>query len=253
MNSLKPFFSVVIPALNEEEYLPDLLKDLSWQTFKDFEVVVVDGKSEDKTVARASKFKSILPQLILVHSKKRNVSYQRNLGAKKARGEWILFMDADNRLPHYFLEGVKYRIHLTRAEVFTCWCEVDSKKPADLAVGSIINIIFEIGAAIDFQLSYGSLIGIKKKFFENLGGFDPKIVFAEDSNFVRRAAKKGYRFEVFKDPRFTHSLRRFRKEGTLNTIRRTAKMHLKNLAKIPIDQKKEYPMGGDKFFKKLDK
>ena len=49
----KSFFSIIIPALNEAKYLPHLLDDLSDQTFQDFEVIIVDGNSNDQTVAKA--------------------------------------------------------------------------------------------------------------------------------------------------------------------------------------------------------
>ena len=45
-----PYFTIVIPTLNEEELLPLLLDDLSHQTYKNFEIYVVDGKSSDRTV-----------------------------------------------------------------------------------------------------------------------------------------------------------------------------------------------------------
>ena len=48
----EPFFSIIIPTLNEEKYLPLLLSDLEHQLFTDFEVIVVDGKSADKTVTK---------------------------------------------------------------------------------------------------------------------------------------------------------------------------------------------------------
>jgi len=57
----KPFFSIIIPALNEEKYLPHLLDDLTKQTFRDFEVILVDGNSSDATVAKAN----LLPNLFL--------------------------------------------------------------------------------------------------------------------------------------------------------------------------------------------
>ncbi|MFH1244651.1 MAG: glycosyltransferase, partial [bacterium] len=56
MATKKPFFSLIIPALNEAKYLPLLLDDLSKQTFLDFEVIVVDGNSDDQTVAKAKSF-----------------------------------------------------------------------------------------------------------------------------------------------------------------------------------------------------
>ena len=54
----KPFFSIIIPTLNEEKYLPHLLADLAKQTFQDFEVIVIDGQSTDQTVPKTKLFKS---------------------------------------------------------------------------------------------------------------------------------------------------------------------------------------------------
>ena len=103
----QPFFSIVIPTLNEEKYLPKLLQNLADQTFKDFEVIHVDGRSEDKTVQKAARFSKKLDIKTLI-SQKRHVSHQRNLGGKKAQGKWLVFMDADNFLKPYFLQGLKY-------------------------------------------------------------------------------------------------------------------------------------------------
>jgi len=54
----EPFFSIIIPCLNEEKSLPLLLKDLAGQTLQDFEVIVVDGQSQDKTVVKAEELES---------------------------------------------------------------------------------------------------------------------------------------------------------------------------------------------------
>lgn len=61
-----PRFSVIIPTLNEEKFLPNLLTSLSEQTEESFEVIVVDGKSKDKTVAVAESFKKKLPLRVIV-------------------------------------------------------------------------------------------------------------------------------------------------------------------------------------------
>ena len=102
---LPPYFSIVIPSLNEEKYLPLLLEDLANQSFTDFEVIHIDAGSVDKTVEKAGEFSQKLSFKTLV-SKKKNVSHQRNMGIEHAVGTWILFMDADNRLPNHFLEAV---------------------------------------------------------------------------------------------------------------------------------------------------
>jgi len=89
-----PFFSIVIPTLNEECYLPNLLCDLSRQTCRDFEVIVVDANSEDQTNYQAQQFKERFDAFTFLASTKRNVSHQRNLGADRAVADWLIFLDA---------------------------------------------------------------------------------------------------------------------------------------------------------------
>ena len=90
--------SVVIPALNEEKYLPQLLQSLSEQTQPDFEVVVVDGSSKDRTVELARSFSSKLPALNVIVSPTARLPLQRNLGARATSGEWLVFLDADSKV-----------------------------------------------------------------------------------------------------------------------------------------------------------
>ena len=121
----EPFFSIIIPALNEEKYLPRLLADLSQQTIKDFEVIIVDGQSTDQTVSRCQTYKDKLPSLEILTSPVRNVSVQRNQGGFAASGQYLVFNDADNRLPEYFLEGLRYQLRV---------------KPVDLLLGQVLEI-----------------------------------------------------------------------------------------------------------------
>lgn len=240
----KHFFSIVIPALNEEKYLPLLLQDLTKQTFKDLEVIVVDGKSDDATVRKAKKYIDKFPNMEITISRKRNVSYQRNLGAKLSKGQWIIFMDADDRLPIYFLEGIRYRILKNRCDCFTTYCMPDTKKGSDLSLTNFINLSMEVSKLLESPSALGALIGVSRKAFDKYGGFDEKVAFAEDTDYVRKLYNKDAVFMLFKDPRYIYSLRRYRKDGKLKYFTKTAKLHLKNFAGLEINQLKEYPMGG---------
>src|SRR3972149_8771577 len=140
----RPFFSIVIPTRNEEEYLPLLLEDLTHQTFSDFEVIQIDGSSEDSTVQKTKKFQRHLNMRVNIVDK-RNVAFQRNAGAKLAKGEWIIFMDADNRLPNYFLQGIKYQLEKNPGTgVFTTYIEVGNQISLNRTIENAINLGYEM-------------------------------------------------------------------------------------------------------------
>jgi len=210
----KPFFSIVIPTLNEEKYLPLLLEDLSKQTFIDFEVIHVDGNSEDKTVKKAGEWRKKF-YLKTEKTKTRNVSFQRNLGGKKARGEWIIFMDADNRLPSFFLRGIRYRLDREpRTDVFTTWVKVKKQTPKYQSTERAINIGQEIMKNLGKEVALGAMIGVKKQIFEKIK-FDETQKVVEDTLFVNEVIKAGYTFSLFRDPKYYFSMRRIESEGTL--------------------------------------
>jgi glycosyltransferase involved in cell wall biosynthesis len=255
-----PFFSIIIPALNEEKSLPLLLKDLSNQTLQDFEVILVDGQSKDKTVEKAKKFQKLLPSLTILSSKIKNVSVQRNMGAEEAKGICLLFNDADNRLPKHFLEGVKYQQGVRPTDMFTTWCLPDSNKRSDKAIATYLNLLTETGFLLGTPGALGAMIGCLRKHFGKIGGFNPEVGFAEDTDFIRQGYRKGYSYSIIHEPRYVYSLRRFRKVGTLKLLQKYAVLNLKYITNQKVDQKKEYPMGGEylkanktqpEFFEKL--
>ncbi len=243
----QPFFSIVIPVLNEEKALPSLLSDLANQTIKDFEVIIVDGESTDKTVAKANEWKKKLPSLKILTSKIRNVSHQRNQGAKAAKGKFIVWNDADNSLPNYYLEGLRYHLHMRPVDIFTVWCNADTEKSSDQAIATYLNLLVETAYLLGNPAAFGAMIGCRTKAFPKTEGFNPEVGFAEDTEFVRQAFKRGLTFAVFHEPRYVYSLRRFRKIGMIKAVKDYAILNLKYITKRKVDQKKEYPMGGELF------
>lgn len=241
-------FTIIIPTLNEERYLPGLLEDLNQQTYSDFTVIVVDGQSKDKTQRIVKEWQKKDTRFNLLVSPKRGVGFQRNLGAQQAKTQFILFFDADNRIPSYYLEGLHYRLLINPSDTFTTWAKPDTKNRQDRMMMNTVNILLEAGAKAGTPLAIGACIGCTKTVFDLTGGFDSAITYMEDSEFIQRVMKQGYNFTVYHDPMYTYSFRRMRKEGTLQ-LYRTVPYLIRQIFNQKITEPvTAYPMLGGSYF-----
>ena len=242
---IKPYFSVIIPTLNEEKYLPVLLKSLSGQTFRDYEVILVDGKSEDNTVTVFKKFEKYLPSSQSIISNKKNVSFQRNQGALKAAGKFLVFFDADVYIDKTFLEEIHLSSIKKKFKLATTYILPDSDKSADQILLLFSNLGMEISKIIKkpFLGEYGTIVD--RDVFLKLNGFREDVTMSEGHDFAIRALKKNIETFVLPEPKIILSLRRFRSEGTLSVLRRISKSFIYTVLRGPITHKMfEYNMGG---------
>lgn len=215
-----PPVSIVIPALNEELYIANLLASLSSQTFKNFEVIVVDGKSKDKTIKITKHFQKILPSLKVTKAPHNGVSFQRNLGANAAKYDTLLFLDADVIVPPTFLEKSLAEFKRKRADVATASSFFIHGSQIDYLSSLIFNASIDLTKSF-FPISYGSTIFAKKPVHNKIGGFNQKMTFGEDSDYCQRAAKAGAKFDLLKSSFPYTSARRFILDGRFNTYKRT--------------------------------
>lgn len=210
--------SICIPTLNEERYVGGLLDSLVDQEFKDFEVIVVDGKSEDKTSDVVLSYKDAI-DIKFVPSPKRGVSFQRNYAEKQTKNDWVVFFDADVKIKPKFLEKiVEYLEKHPDTDILTTWSEPISDKPIDDLVFAAVNILMLEMLKKKRPNAVGWFICVKKKSFEAVGGFREHINFAEDFDLSERMYQEGYKYVLLKTPRVKVSVRRFNKEGRFNMI-----------------------------------
>lgn len=102
---MKDLVSIIIATRNSAEFLENCLKSIRNQTYKDIELIVVDGKSIDKTIDIAKKYKSKIYTFVPKLKKGSfDASYKRNYGAKKAKGEYVYWVDADMELSKKVIE-----------------------------------------------------------------------------------------------------------------------------------------------------
>lgn len=201
--------SIIIPTKNEEKYLPILLKSIKKQTFQDYEIIVADNSSDDKTLVIAKQYNCILTQGGMPSS-------GRNFGAESAKGELLLFLDSDTELKdNSFLELL--------LEEFSDR-KIDIAVPISFSNGNILDRIF-YGFwncfVIIFQylspFAGGWCILVTKDLHNKIKGFDEKIVLGEDSDYAKRASRIG-NFRVLRSSKIKVSPRRFEKEGHLKII-----------------------------------
>lgn len=224
---MKPTFSIVIPTLNEEKFLPKLLESLTTQTVKDFEVIVVDGQSKDKTVAVAKRFAGCIP-LTVVASEKLGVSYQRNKGAELSEADWLIFVDADSILMPYFIERILHFVEQKKPSVFTTWAQPDRQEGNEAIFALFLNILLEGSLLLKRPMAPGPLTAIKHDIFQNIGGYDESHTFDEDIELGLRLAKKGITIVILRESLYIWSMRRIRSEGKIKVMNQYI------LAAIPI-------------------
>jgi glycosyltransferase involved in cell wall biosynthesis len=203
--------SIVIPTYKEEKYLPKLLNCLRKQTYKDFEVIVADKPFKDKTRKIAREFKCKIVNGGLP-------SYGRNEGAKIANGDYILFLDADVRFEKYFIEKYLNWHKSKNLGSSTCWSfSYDKTHKFD---SFIVYNFMNLGNLLIFLTqgikpsANGFCIMIKKNIHDKINGFDEKIEYGEDSEYVQRAKNFG-KFAICLRTAVYPSIRRFTKNGPI--------------------------------------
>jgi len=214
---MQPFFSIVIPTLNEEKFLPKLLKDFSNQTNKEFEIVVADGLSVDSTKDQAELFKNKLI-IKFISSKKKNVAEQRNHGANFAKGRYLIFLDADARVSDGFIKKIKNFISKNKGLLFIPYLSPEKKDEQYKLLFDIDNILVEFSAYLNRKFSLGGSMIIEKNLFKIVGGFDKKLFIAEDHELIQRISKWNVNPKFIRDISITFSMRRWKREGDLQVI-----------------------------------
>lgn len=247
---MKPFFSIVIPTLNEELFLPDLLNDLQKQKSKNFEIFVIDSKSVDKTKSIIQNWKGMT--IRFYDNEKRNVSSQRNLGAQKSTGKYLVFLDADSRVGVYFTKKLEKEIAKNQGLFFVPAVKSDDASSDTEFLVDVVNFFVGISQNIGRPFAFGGAMIIERQYFYTIGGFDENITLAEDFDIAKRSYEWGVRAKYLEDIYVTYSLRRIRREGKLKTYYKYLITNSQYLIKGKVDGNSiKYEMGGHMYGKAI--
>jgi glycosyltransferase involved in cell wall biosynthesis len=201
--------SVVIPALNEERHLGELLSDIRRQSLRPEEVIVVDAGSRDATLSIAK-----LSSCTAVLHGEPPVARGRNLGGYAANGGLIFFLDADTRLPQNFFEEFVCEVERRRLDIACPRYLPYGSPPTIRGIHVFWNALLK-GFERTLPSGAGHCIALRSKLFRESSGFDPSLKF-DDIELVRRLAK-GARFGLV-GANVLVSDRRYRERGILRTF-----------------------------------
>ncbi len=209
---------MVIPAYNEATYIDRLLKALSKQNFKDFEVIVSDAQSNDGTSEVVDSFKDKL-NIQLIESPPKGPAHGRNVGAYAAQGEWLLFFDAD--IDIHDPEFIVTLLHKTEEKGWKT-----SSAQLKVMKGSLLGHIGHSQGYLNLMshtkhpIFQGYCMFTNRQVFQKLNGFNEKIQYGEDNDYATRSARYGFGFVkklyYYVDPR------RYQQEGFTLLIKNTS-------------------------------
>jgi len=189
--------SVVIPLYNKAPYIERALKSVLSQSFRDFEVVVVDDGSTDggdKVVEGMGE-----ERIRLIHQENAGVSAARNTAIKSANGEWVAFLDADDE---WFSNKLELQVNAIRTRPDVVWASggyisVRGEKilayqknfesewfEDDITIRDVL-----VPLASGHRLWIGTVM-IKRRVLLEVGGFDPSLHIGEELDLWLRVAVK---------------------------------------------------------------
>ena len=207
-----PELSIIVPILNEREQLPELLADLARQHEVDFELIMVDGGSEDGSSEwlQARFAESVLPGKLI--SSARGRGRQLNRGSREAVGDWLLFLHADSRFedPRSLRIGLDHLRQTGSRKIaghFTLSFRRTGQEPS--AGYYFYEWKARLGRPETIHGDQGFLLS--RDFFTRIGPFREDLPVMEDTDFAERL--RFYGNWILLPAQISTSARRFDEEG----------------------------------------
>lgn len=207
------FFSIVIPAHNEQEYIGETIDHIKNQNYPKemYKTIIVENGSTDKTYKIAKEYES--ERIHILKTSKKGVSNARNIGSAKCdkKTDWIIFLDADTHLKEGFLSELnKFLI---------------KKKGLSIGTTKILPINTTQKAIVFFKLldvfhhfcNFSASIQIQSYKISKLVKYDNRMSVAEDTKFIKENMKHGKFFYMKTNSVFV-STRRLDKKGYIKML-----------------------------------
>lgn len=183
-------FSVVIPLYNKENQIRKTLESVLNQTFKEFEVVIVNDGSKDKSVEVVQAFDD--HRIRLINQENAGVSAARNRGIQEAKNEWIAFLDADDLWKENHLQVLNQLISRYDEKVFCTSFIRSTQNLGSVKKDNSVDIIFDYFSKVvkSGHFFWTSVTCIHRDIFKQIGLFKEFLSRGEDLDLWARIGAK---------------------------------------------------------------
>lgn len=210
----EPLISVCVPAFKAEKHLAETLESLGAQTYSNWELIVTEDGSRDRTEEIVRSFAGTLTQAVTYHrhDPNRGLPATRNHGISIAKGDWIALLDSDDLWTSNHLEAVALRAAKGDADLIhggSILFDSDTGRELETRVPSTDDVAqFPVSLYLGRYVIQPSSVLLRRELWRKVGGFNPDFRYVEDREMWLRCARAGGRFA------YTGSITcRYRKHG----------------------------------------
>lgn len=214
-------FSIIIPVYNACKFLPKCIDCLLDQSYKDFELLLVDDGSQDESLLICEKFAALDNRVVVYHKKNGGPSSARNLGLNKANGHFILFVDSDDWVETDYLSRVNDLVQAKDADLYVLGFTVDYSSRTE---------VFELKRSFYKKDEICDFIGLElknrhwgnpwNKIFKNDIIQNNNILFDESMNYSEDAlfnfCYAKYCNSIYSSEIISYHYRNFENQGSLS-------------------------------------
>lgn len=197
-----PFISIIIPVHNGSDSLGSCLESISKSTYVNFECIVVDDHSTDNTARTAQSYDAI----VICLERQRGAAHARNRGAEVARGDILLFVDADVEMYSDSLDRVAkgFNEHLEISALFGSYDDQPGKLNFISQYKNLFHHYIHQNAAEDASTFWTGCGAVKRDAFYNVGKFNEQTRMMEDIELGYKLKANGYRILLMKELTVKH-------------------------------------------------
>lgn len=210
-----PMLSIIVPVYNRPEELDELLASLVAQAYYDYELIIVEDGSSRPSAHIIDKYRTALPSVEYVATPNGGPSRARNIGARYARGEYLIILDSDVVLPAGYLSAVDQQLATSQADAFGGPdAAAPDFSPMQHAVSYAMTSIFTTGGIRGGRANTMEQfkprtynMGVRRSLFHELGGFNETMRYGEDIDFSLRLIERGAKVCLFPEAFVYHKRR----------------------------------------------